>query len=424
MQLSSFADPKKASRQDCLLRNLMLFDLYKTGHHAGYIQHLIRYWCEHKLLGKLSVVVSFNFDQDHPDIMNLVRESKVDNVEIIPITELESNTLVDRNSPFHRAYRAIQEWKLLWKYVKMTGSAHCLLMYFDSFQTPLALGLSAPCQISGIYFRPTFHYPNFQAYKASLKDKIQHYRESLILPRIFSRPQLESIFCLDPFAVKHIQEIASTASVIHLPDPVQVYQNYSPEDLAQLRQKLGIHPRRKVLLLFGALDGRKGIYQLFEAIPHLSPNICEQLTLLLAGPINEKCKSSVLSQLAEISQNSLIQVILRDEFIRDHDIQSFFEISDLVLALYQRHVGMSAILVRSATANKPVLSSDYGLMGELVKKYQLGISVDSTSPEAIANKLTKLLENGLGDLGGEKMSKFAKQHSAELFAETIFQNCE
>lgn len=423
MQSTNIIPTIEVDQKAVLSRKLMLFDLYRGGHHAGYIQHLVRYWCEQKLPGQLYVVVPFEFDKQHPDIVGGLKESKVENVHILPIEKSEYEVLVERKSPLQRAYRAIQEWKLLWRYVQLTGATHCLLMYLDSFQTPLALGLKAPCLISGIYFRPTFHYQTFQGYTASLKEKIQHYREALVLPRVFSRLQLKQIFSLDPFAVSPIKKIGTAASVVHLPDPVQVYQDYDFEYLSKLKEELDIHPNRKVLLLFGALDSRKGIFQLLDALKQTTPELCNQITLLLVGPINQDCKSNLLLKLTEISKLLPIQVVIRDEFIRDHDIQPFFEISDLVLALYQRHVGMSAILVRAATARKPVFASNYGLMGALIREYKLGLPVDSTRPEAIASGLNQLFTDGLEDLTNDKMGKFAKEHSADLFAKTIFQYC-
>jgi glycosyltransferase involved in cell wall biosynthesis len=94
-----------------------------------------------------------------------------------------------------------------------------------------------------------------------------------------------------------------------------------------------------------------------------------------------------------------------------------------VLALYQRHVGMSGILVLAAAAQKPVLSSDYGLLGELTHHWRLGITADSTNPVDISKGLTQLLEEDLKKLGDiTSMKVFAEQNSAENYAQVIFQH--
>jgi glycosyltransferase involved in cell wall biosynthesis len=183
---------------------------------------------------------------------------------------------------------------------------------------------------------------------------------------------------------------------------------------------LGIEPERKVLLLFGMIDRRKGIYPVLEALQQLLPTEQAQLALLLVGPLAEADRVAVTTAIATLHQASSLQIVLRDQFIVDDAIQSYFAPADLVLALYQRHVGMSAILVRAAAAGKPVLASDYGLMGRIVAEHRLGLTVDSTQPYQIVEGLQAFLRNGQGAIFDEQtMAKFAQQNSAQHFAETI-----
>jgi glycosyltransferase involved in cell wall biosynthesis len=97
--------------------------------------------------------------------------------------------------------------------------------------------------------------------------------------------------------------------------------------------------------------------------------------------------------------------------------------ADVILAPYQRHVGMSGILLLAAAAQKPVLSSNYGLMGEIVRRYELGLTVDSTEPKEIAKGLTRFLVEDSDKLCDRaKMKSFAEQNSAEEFARVIFEH--
>ena len=82
---------------------------------------------------------------------------------------------------------------------------------------------------------------------------------------------------------------------------------------------------------------------------------------------------------------------------------------------------MSGILNRAAAAQKPVLSSDYGLMGEITRRYQLGITVDSSNPHEIAKGLSKFLTMPLDrHINRQKMSDYAQQNSIDSFASKIF----
>lgn len=401
-------------------RKLMLFDLSIRGHHPGYIQHLVRYWCDKELPGRLDIVVSPKFMQEHSDVVSLSPSCNQRNVNFIAIAPEEEAVLRARKNSINRTFRDFQEWHLFCKYANSLEATQCLIMYFDTCQLPLAFDAMRPnCPFSGIYFRPTFHYNEFANYVPAWKERTQQWREKLVLSRVLNHPQLQTLFCLDPFAVKHIDKPQNRVRSVHLPDPVQTYSNIK-FPIEKLREKLGIHSDRQVFLLFGALTERKGVHQLLEAILTLSPTLCQKLCLLLVG--ESRIEASLKSKIAELCQSRSIQIIGRYEFIPEQDVQAYFQLADVVLAPYQRHVGMSGILLLAAAAQKPVLSSNYGLMGEIVQRYNLGLTVDSTVPSEIAKGLTRfLLESPEEWCDRTKMKSFAEQNSAERFASVIFQ---
>lgn len=400
-------------------RKLMLFDLSIFGHHPSYIQHFINYWTTQSSPGSLDIVVSPKFLQEHSDVVKLAAFNQ-EEINFIAITQEEEANLKSRNSGINRNIRAFQEWKLFCKYAQSLKSTQGLIMYFDPYLLALAIGMKSPCSVSGIYFRPTFHYSSFSNYTTSWSNSVQQWREKFILNRVLRHPQLKTLFCLDPFAVKHINKFDST-SAVHLPDPVGL-PNQNKCQIASLKERLGINLGKKVFLLFGALNGRKGIYQLLEAIGLLPPVLCEQMCLVFVGEANPTDRALIKSKVAATCQAQPVQIIEHYEFVPEQDIQAYFQLADVVLAPYQRHVGMSGILLLAAAANKPVLSSNYGLMGEMVQRYQLGISVDSTLPEEIANSLQRCLEESLEEIGDRhQMQLFAEENSAQKFAQILFE---
>ena len=82
---------------------------------------------------------------------------------------------------------------------------------------------------------------------------------------------------------------------------------------------------------------------------------------------------------------------------------------------------MSGILNLAAAKQKPVISSDYGLMGELVGQYGLGVTVDSTDPQKIAGGIERILALTDADYNSLKVKQFAELNSAERFAQIIFE---
>jgi glycosyltransferase involved in cell wall biosynthesis len=82
--------------------------------------------------------------------------------------------------------------------------------------------------------------------------------------------KLTNLYCLDPYA-EYIQEKWHSNKALYLPDPVKTYP-FAQEAPILLRQQLGIEPHRKVFLIFGFLDERKGIIPTLEALLQLPKN--------------------------------------------------------------------------------------------------------------------------------------------------------
>ncbi len=405
---------------------LMLFELALGGHYPGYIMHLVRYWCENNFVGSLDIVVIPEFLEKHADVVNVASTYGVKNLNFIAISPEELEALSPRDTSFSRARRYFQEWDLIYKYAEKLKSDHCLIMFFDTRQYPLALHNQLPCPFSSIYFRPTFHYDSFIDRVINWQERLQQLRERFLISRIMQHRQLQNLFCLDPFVVKHLAQFPGKVKSVFLPDPVCTYDSYQPEPEA-LRNSLGVKPNRQIFLLFGGLCGRKGILQLLEATSLLTAELSQKLCILLVGPMGEdpnpQNKLKMDRYIAEITRSQDVQIIVEDRFVPEREIQSYFQMADVILTPHQRHVGMSANLVRAAAAQKPLLSSDFGLMGEIARRYQLGLTVDSTVPQEIAEGLTQFLLKSPSQFGDRsQMQRFAEQNTAEKFAATIFQN--
>ncbi|NJN01307.1 MAG: glycosyltransferase [Leptolyngbyaceae cyanobacterium SL_1_1] len=397
----------------------MLFDLSVRGHHPAYIQHLIQYFIAESLPGRLVIVVSPRFFEEHGEVVEIAKRYAPAQVQFQAISRVEEKQLGQRKSARQRLHRTFQEWQLLCKYAQALRARHCLALYFDTCLRPLAVSQPLPCCLSGIYFRPTFHYSTFARYQTNAKARLQHSWEQGLLKLVGQRSRLHTVFSLDPFAVPQLNRLLKRAEAVHLPDPVAL-EPASPERVQQLHTELGIESSRTVALIFGALTQRKGVPQLLEAIAALSPENCQKLCLLLVG--ESTLETQLEARITELTTQKPIQIVRRYAFVPEADVTAYFQLADIVLAPYQRHVGMSGILLQAAAAGKPVLSSDYGLMGELVNRYRLGLAVDSVQPAALAQGMHQLLNQPLENFGCRlQMQAFAEQNSSTLFAKVIFQ---
>ena len=402
--------------------NLMVFELSHGRHYPEYLAHLVRYWCEQKYQGGLFMVVSPQFLQRHQDVANLPDNHNRDNVKFIAIAAQEEAGLKSPNSSFNSAWRTFAEFELAKKYAQKLKVDRVFFPYLDTRQLPLALGKKFPCPFSGIYFRPRFHYHQFLHHNGNFSQKIEELPEKLILQRTLAHPQLKTLFSLDPFFVQYLNRVQSATKIVHLSDPVEI-ENQSATPSRELKDSLGIESGRLVLLVFGSLTPRKGILQILEALSLVSHQLCGHLCLLLVGSIAAPFQSKLDRALDKVQKSLPIQIITHYHYVAQAEIQNYFQLADVVLTLYQGHVGMSGILVRAAAAQKPVLATNYGLMGELTRRYQLGLDLDPSDPQEIARGLQYIGKYDPETLGDRaQMKRFAAQNSIHNFVTTIFKH--
>ncbi len=400
---------------------LMLFDMALGGHHGNYIQHLIDSAYEKKILGEIDIVVLPQFASVHQDAVKAISDFKHPQINLVYISIAEEAALGSRKSGFDRAMRNFREWEIFCKYAQKLQTTYALIMYLDTYTLPIAFGKKSPCFFSGIYFRPTFHYSTFTNYQSSWQKNIQYWREKVTINQILHRPQLHKLLCLDPFAVKALQFHQHNSKMVHLADPVSPNPPLL-DNLSSFQAKLGIEQHRRVFLLFGALDERKGIYQLLDAIELLPPELTQNFCLLIVGKTNLDEQTRIQSKIAALRQTHPVQILELYDFIPEKEVPKYFQAADVILAPYQCHVGMSGILLLAAAAGKPVLSSSYGLMGKLVRHHRLGLAVDSTVPAEITQALSRYVLEPPTTFGDRnQMSLFAEQNSIKLYSSTIFQ---
>lgn len=405
--------------------SILLFELSTYGHHTVYIRHLVEHWLKNHLPGSVHIVVAPRFFEKCADLVARVSQYPSAGIAFLPLSEAEEASLTTNLKGFiNRKIRAWQEWHLICAYARKTEATHCFLPSFDFFQWPLIFGQKPPCPISGIYFKPTFHYGSFAAHVSTPSDHLRQWQEKLTLAAIFQQPHIHRLFCLDPFAAEALSRShkRSHIKVSTLADPVSHYPDRAEAQTRSLRKRLEISENRRIFLIFGDLSERKGVRQLLEATTLLSSSLCQALCILIIGRCNSTEKAHLHSKVQQIRQAKPIQIIEHYEFVNEEEVQAYFQLADVVLAPYQRHVGMSGILLQAAAAGKPVISSNYGLMGELVTQYELGLAVDSTQPPEIAKALTRMLKQPVQKFfNSEKLRLFSEQNTVEKFTSAIFE---
>lgn len=411
---------------------LMVFDLSRHVHLPSYIRYLIEFWRRHDLAGTVTFVVWGAFLTSHADIVQLGAGAPGGGIQFVAPTPAEQAEKLRREKsatgvaiPFHDLlkagaeadYAALYDWELLSRYAAALGATHSFIVHLDQYLPLLAAGLPAPSPLSGVYFGPTFHYAELGLAPATPSGP----REKFVLARALRHPDLQTLFTLDRFAAERAARFPGGERVAFLPDPVRLARPL-PGQTAALRVALGIQPGRRVGLLFGQLEARKGVEALLAAVEHLTNDECRRLCLLLVGGVFPRYQAVIERESAQVTAARPVQIVTRFGYAPDAEVPALFDLADVVLAPYPRHAGMSGILLLAAAASRPVIASSYGLMGEVTRRYRLGLTVDTTQPASIAAALRRVVDDDLTTLADVLlMRQLAEEHEADGFAAAIFE---
>ncbi|GAB5537190.1 MAG: hypothetical protein Rubg2KO_34390 [Rubricoccaceae bacterium] len=328
-------------------------------------------------------------------------------VSALPLPEFD---MLDDDTSLWRIGRRTQI--AIQRAVDQVQPSEVLLSYLDHALLGLAIGLrfTIPVQISGILFRPTLHEPS----PSGVKRSVRAMQKRILLRLAAANPHLHRAFTLDPDAVDALRSHHIPATF--LPDPVEPAQPSADRDT--VRAHFEVEPSRQLAVLFGSLEERKGVFELMEALCELAPEQASALTVVIVGQTYDAIRPRLLDAIAHAQQHSKAQILFQEAFIPDTDLVNLTLAADLVLAPYKGHVGSSGVILRASASGTPVLGPDTGLMHRDIVRHQLGVSVDTSNPTAIAGGLVRAL-NGEG-FDPASAAAYAEAHSVDRFAETLF----
>jgi glycosyltransferase involved in cell wall biosynthesis len=183
------------------------------------------------------------------------------------------------------------------------------------------------------------------------------------------------------------------------------------------RQDFGISTSAFVILLYGSLSRRKGVDELLRAVQHLDD---PEVVALVAGKPDEEISQLLSSPWCRAMVKSG-QLIVRAEFHDDNSEAKVFAAADLAwLGYVGGAYGSSGVLYQAGSSGLPAVSMAEGLVGWTVRKYKLGISLDSTDTLRVVEVIRQLRDDdAMANEFSEKGRRLAERHTGAVFAETI-----
>lgn len=197
--------------------------------------------------------------------------------------------------------------------------------------------------------------------------------------------------------------------------PHPIFDNYGeklPVDMA--KQKLGLDPAFNYLLFFGFIRDYKGLDLLLQAFAD------ERLRkfpvkLLVAG----EYYSSPEPYLQLIQEKNLSEfVVLRTDFIPDHEVNLYFSAADMVVQPYKTAT-QSGVTQIGYHFEKPMLVTNVGGLSEIIPDGKIGYVVEPDS-KSIADALVDFYESERGELFSKNVVEEKKKFSWSNLVNTFW----
>lgn len=142
---------------------------------------------------------------------------------------------------------------------------------------------------------------------------------------------------------------------------------------------------KNCILFFGNIREYKGLRYLIQAVPLVLEEI-PNLKVIIAG-------EGDISEFSEYIEKHKNVFEIHNDFIPDTLVSELFQRSEIVVMPYTKMSGQSGILNVALAYNKPIIASDVGGIGEVIKNGINGFLIPPKDSDALANSILKVLKD-------------------------------
>ena len=370
----------------------LIFDSSVTGHHLEYLHH---YYME--AIGHTDEEYVIMVPNDFIKVKKEYEWPYSSNISFVYILEEDEKLLKETN--FYKL--GWNTSKILQRAVRKIKPDRVLLTMLMQFIPFIIFLLPRNVRVRGIMYK-------IYLYEVHRMGKLRLAAERLRFWLAARSSKIEQIFVLnDEDSARTFNTLYSTSKFRSLPDPVP---SVDFSKVKSVREELGVSPVEKLYLHFGGLDGRKGTIDILKSIIASKKGELKDSCFVFAGRINKNTLNDFYDLLSVAKEKTRILVF--DQFCSYDFLWNLCYSCDVILMPYHLTSLSSGILGYAAVFNKPVIGPDNGLIGNLIKKYELGISTQFPLKPEIYNNHIYNSEKGC--------SLYVITNSVKKFREEIF----
>lgn len=179
------------------------------------------------------------------------------------------------------------------------------------------------------------------------------------------------------------------------------------------RTKLGLDANHIYFLHAGTSRPDKGLADACQAFLRLPQSVRESAKLLRAGSVNAQ-DAPLLKELEKTGN-----AVVMNRYVSDEELLLAYAACDCVLLPYRDQKESSGVFIHAAAHERPVVVSDFGVIGRWTKQYNLGWTFPHKDVSGLAQVLENVCQYPVIDPVG--MQEFSGRNSSTCFKESLIQ---
>lgn len=264
--------------------------------------------------------------------------------------------------------------------------------------------IKKPTKLIGIIYRIYLHDMDSRSKMSLITDKLKY--------RLMARSRVfHKLFILnDSESATILNNIYKTNKFCHIADPyIPILMEHAEDIRSQYR--LG---RNKIMFIhFGAMNTNKGTIEILESIRALSDKEKGDYCFFFAGRVSTGITDRFYRLYNELKDE--VQIIVKDEFCSYEFFASLCIACDAILTPYRRTAQSSGLIGYASQFGKPVIAVNKGLLGQLVREYELGILIEDNDPHSLMEGYRKIAEGTYK----KPTKRYCEQNSIKSFQKAI-----
>lgn len=179
----------------------------------------------------------------------------------------------------------------------------------------------------------------------------------------------------DKSAPIYYNKLYNTKKFKYIPDPF----NKIDVPYKDMRKEYGIPDGKIVLYHFGSMGGRKGTREILQSLLDMDEEERNKYVFVFAGLIRDK--QGFYPYVERLKNKDCLRIF--DTFCDFDFLQQWCMCCDAILIPYTQSHQSSGVLGYAAQYQKPVIGPGFGLIGKLIRRNHLGITLPAITSKGL-----------------------------------------